>query len=128
MTLEELKVIENTNNELVTDSDLYNLNDRTLLYGYTCDRETLHVYLKDGGIHTVIYKLRGFNDGVADYDIREVNVKSNEDYVQSKRLYPNACDFEFCKLLKARGIYPSFTTFEDEWAKKDFYGTILDVK
>lgn len=128
MTLEELKVIENTNNELVTDSDLYNLNDRTLLYGYTCDRETLHVYLKDGGIHTVIYKLRGFNDGIADYDIREVNVKSNEDYVQSKRLYPNACDFEFCKLLKARGIYLSFTTFEDEWAKKDFYGTILDVK
>ena len=23
----------------------------------------------------------------------------------SKRLYPNACDFEFCKLLKARGDY-----------------------
>lgn len=23
------------------------LKDRTLLYGYTCDRKTFHVYLKD---------------------------------------------------------------------------------
>lgn len=27
--------------------DLDNKNDRTLLYGYTCDRDTFHVYIKD---------------------------------------------------------------------------------
>ena len=32
------------------------LKDRTLLYGYTCDRKTFHVYLKDKEIHTVCLK------------------------------------------------------------------------
>ena len=29
--------------------------NRTLLYGYTCERETFHVYIKDQKIYTVVY-------------------------------------------------------------------------
>lgn len=32
--------------KLITGDDLVNERDRTLLYGYTCDRKTFHVYLK----------------------------------------------------------------------------------
>lgn len=32
--------------KLITSDNLYNERDRTLLYGYTCDRKTFHVYLK----------------------------------------------------------------------------------
>ena len=39
---------------LITTQNLNNRQDRTLLYGYTCDRETWHVYLKKGNIHTVV--------------------------------------------------------------------------
>ena len=46
MTLRELKFLKNVNKiaELINAKDLLNTKDRTLLYGYTCTRETFHVY------------------------------------------------------------------------------------
>ena len=52
MTLRELKFLKNVNKiaELINAKDLLNTKDRTLLYGYTCTRETFHVYLKNNEI------------------------------------------------------------------------------
>lgn len=128
MTLEELEFVKNTDkiDELISVKDLLNTKDRTLLYGYTCARETFHVYLKNNEIHTVMYN----NDYSGDYkkpkDMRELTIKSNYDYVPDKRLYPEACDYEFCKLLKERGINLPFTTFNEERIFQDYYGLTLE--
>ena len=67
---------------ILTVDDLNNKQNRTLLYGYTCNRETWHVYLKDEVIYTVMY------GGYDNIDISEVYVKTNNDYIPNKRLYP----------------------------------------
>jgi hypothetical protein len=77
--------------------------DRTLLYGYDCDRRTWHVYQQHGWLHHVIYS--GSNrefDFIASADARGL--------VPNKRLYPEACDYDFCRELKRLDIHPTFTT------------------
>lgn len=94
------------------------LSDRTLLYGYTCDRDTWHVYIKDKKIHKVIYK---YKEKPVEYPI-----ESNYDYIPNKRLYPETCDFLFCKLLIKLGYDLPFTTWNNEREEKRYYGKILD--
>jgi len=84
-------------------------DDRTLIYGYDTDRRTHHVYLKDGQVHQVIYSPSGSN---ADKDIfhyavgDEIDIKT---VIPNKRLYPEACDFDYCMALKELGVQMSFT-------------------
>lgn len=104
---------------------LRNQEDRTLLYGYTCERLTWHVYLKDGVIHTITYNQTFENEGVNAHQITEIDIKDNKDYVPNKRVYPALCDFEFCMLLRQNGVDIPFTTYEEKPNKK-FYGVILD--
>lgn len=105
------------------------LKDRTLLYGYTCDRKTFHVYLKDQEIHTVIYDIVYEEKDPNPINMVEVHVKSNRDYIPDKRLYPETCDYLFCKLLKNVGVHLPFTTFNDDRPIQDFYGfTLQDMK
>lgn len=128
MTLKELEFLNSVDkaNELIGVSDLLNNKNRTLLYGYTCSRETFHVYLKNNEIHTVMYN----NDYSGNYtkpkDMRELAIKSNYDYVPDKRLYPETCDYEFCKLLKEKGINLPFTGFNEERSTQNFYGFTLE--
>lgn len=35
--------------------------DRTLLYGYDCDRATWHIYQKDGELHRAVYRPSDLN-------------------------------------------------------------------
>ena len=100
MKKEEFEKLELT--KVITASDLINKKDRTLLYGYTCTRETFHVYLKNMKIHVVIYQNYYVCEIVKLKNMREIIVKSNIDYIPDKRLYPEACDFEFCKLLEEK--------------------------
>lgn len=128
MTLKEIEFLEKVDqiDELINEKDLLNTKGRTLLYGYTCARETFHVYLKNNKIYTVMYN----NDYSGDYtkpkNMRELAIKSNYDYVPDKRLYPETCDYEFCKLLKKRGINLPFTTFNEERILQDYYGFTLE--
>lgn len=115
--LEKLKTEEKAN-IIITSDDLINQEDRTLLYGYTCERYTWHVYLMGGEIFTVVY----------DYgqEPREVAVSTNHDYVPDKRLHPERCDYEFCKLLKKMGVHLPFTTYSDyTFDDEQYYGEIL---
>lgn len=104
------------------------LKDRTLLYGYTCERKSFHVYMRKRVIHTVIYEST-YNDGVQiPIDMKEIEVKNNGDFIPDKRLYPELCDYTFCRILKAIGYELPFTTWmgmkEDQ--EKDFYGLTLE--
>lgn len=109
--------------QIIDGSMLKNQKDRTLLYGYTCDRLTWHVYIKDGVIHKVKY---GYGWCSNEYmPVTEFLVEYNAQYVPDKRLYPECCDLEFCELLEWRGVELPFTTFNFDREEKQFYGEIL---
>ena len=105
---------------LITAEDLDDKSPRTLLYGYTLDRLTWHVYISQKGeIETVIY-------GVDTSPVK-VPVTKNEHYVPNKRLYPARCDFYFCKKLAESGVYLPFTTFSEAPGLKGiYYGLTCD--
>ena len=133
MTKEDLKMLNNIDKikeRIINSEDLRPfLKDRTLLYGYTGDRKTFHVYLKNMEIHAVVYGVNynNFNNGKGSPEnMKERKIKYNEDYVLCKRLYPECCDYHFCKLLKNRGIELPFTSFEGDRPVEDFYGFIME--
>ena len=129
MTKEQFNVLTKPD-DLIIREHMYGTKDRTLLYGYTCDRETFHVYQKDYKIHVVIYKTKhSESDGVIKeipVNMREVQIKSNYDYVPDKRLYPETCDYLFSQRLKERGINLPFTFYNEDRPKQKFYGFTLD--
>lgn len=115
--LEMLNKVSKPADTVFTAEHLNDKADRTLLYGYTCDRATWHVYIKDGNIHTVMY--------FSDKDTQEIFVQYNHDFVPDKRLYPECCDFEFCALLIRDGCSLPFTGFQDRPGSKIFWGDTL---
>lgn len=94
--------------------------DRTLLYGYDCDRNTYHVYLKDDLVHLAVYK---YGDATVS---AITEFEQLRDLVPNKRLYPESCDYEFCKFLKEAGVYLSFTTHNSKRTPAQFYGRLAD--
>jgi len=102
--------------EVIQTRDLHNQVDRTLLYGYTTERDTWHVYLLNKEIFCVRYEYKK--------SPVKMIVVSDVDYIPNKRLYPSMCDYEFCKLLSDRGVSLPFTIFT-EVAEQTFYGDIL---
>lgn len=125
MTKEDYEKLERKREEIIGVEDLRDVQDRTLLYGYTCERETFHVYIKDKEIHVVVYKNEYSNDGITPKGMGEIKVSHNRDYIPDKRLYPEACDYDFCRLLKEAGIYLPFTGYQSDREKEDFYGFTL---
>lgn len=99
--------------------DLQNKTPRTLLYGYTVDRDTWHVYINyEGHIKTVKYA------GLAG-EVEQIHPRCNKQYVPNKRLYPAKCDYEFCKLLKEAGVHLPFTTFDKMHMPDTCHGRLL---
>jgi len=123
---EKLKLVDSKKETVITAKDLINQKDRTLLYGYTCSRETFHVYIKNFKIHTVVYQNDYTSDIVKPKNMREININDNFYYIPDKRLYPEACDFEFSKLLKEKDYSLPFTFFNEEREISDFYGFTLE--
>lgn len=105
---------------VAVDEIMYEDADRTLLWGYDCDRNSWHVYLKDREIHRVVYTYDGnILASDADWSLPV------EDLIPNKRLYPEACDAGFCALLRDKGACLPFTTFDDKRPARQFHGRIL---
>lgn len=107
--------------QLVGVDELQDKSDRTLIWGYTCDRDSFHVYLKDEKLFAVTYKFGG--------DILNLVEGTHIPAVSAlpdKRVYPEACDLEFCNLLLSKGAEPPFTTFNDERPYKQFHGKLVE--
>ena len=125
MTPEEYKIINSIGADVeppIKGSELKNQTPRTLLWGYNFERESWHVYLdSDGVIQRVIY---GFGDELLS-DKDEETLETSHDYPPPKRLYPEACDFEFCELLRRRGVSLCFTTWNEKREPKAFHGLMF---
>ncbi|MFI5748970.1 hypothetical protein ACIBBE_24250 [Streptomyces sp. NPDC051644] len=83
--------------------------DRTLTLGYTCDKDSWHVYLQGDQIHLLIYNavsrtlLR--HEARATWEIA--------DLVPDKRLYPESTNPAFARRLIDRGQRLRFTSFDE---------------
>jgi hypothetical protein len=95
-------------------------HERTLAYGWNLDTTgggTMHVYVKDGLIHSFLYKTHQVSSGVyATSNIRHISaeVMDVEDLRPTKRAYPERTDAHFAMLMKQRDAALSLTSFDDE--------------
>ncbi len=91
--------------------------ERTLIWGYTLERNSFHVYVANGMLHRVIYD---FKDNVID----SISGETLDTFLlkPSKRAYPEACELEFSLLMRLKGVELSFTTFNPERPASLFYG------
>ena len=128
MTLKELELLnslEHKQFETIKVEDLSNTEDRTLIYGYTCERKDFHVYIKDKKICVVIYRTT-YSPLRRPEQMQEIIPTIAREYVPDKRIYPAACDFEFCRLLQDRGVTLPFTSYDDRDTNKKFFGFTLE--
>jgi hypothetical protein len=96
-------------------------SDRTLLWGYTKSHNSFHVYLYNGVLYCYVYD---YQNNPVDIMVDEIPMR---DLFPDKRLYPEACDYEFCSLLKRYGVNLPFTTFRDNRPVEKYYGDIAST-
>lgn len=94
--------------------------DRTLLWGYTIERDSFHVYLKDKLIHIVTYDDKDrILKAESGFEVPVQAVKP------SKRAYPDGCDEQFCRLLIEKKQPISYTVFNERQAFQ-FHGALIE--
>lgn len=124
LTLDDVNEIRDLESEspTVSVSEMKDRRSRTLIYGYDCDRNTFHLYLEDEVFHAVVYDHK--NTLLSHTGGTTIPVSAT---VPNKRVYPETCDYEFCKLIEPRldNSIP-FTTYN---AKRDatrpFFGSVI---
>lgn len=126
MNHEQFKQLQAAPHEtnLLGIDDLANRTPRTLIFGYTVDRDTFHVYLgADGLIHILLYSElwapEDSNDDrprflILSHTVGENGgVTDNARFTPSKRIYPESCDLEFCQVLRRYSVNLPFTTYSE---------------
>lgn len=108
----------------ISVGDLHDTKDRTLLYGYTVERHTWHVFLYSREIHRYIYDEEMPDKPVFKLRDHAVTWRQASDLIPSSRAYPEACDYEFCSLLKKKGLFIPFTKFNPRRKPAKFHGLI----
>jgi hypothetical protein len=106
-------------------ADLTDRSDRTLIYGYCCNRLTFHVYLQGGRLIRYIY---GEDGTGARVEILNTELLPAQCYVPDKRVYPEASDAAYCRLLKAQGVEFTFTTFGDNRTPRQYHGELAVIE
>lgn len=104
--------------------------DRTLLWGFWCNRADHHLYLADGTFYLYIgagwdVRLDERHQKEQRFSFQQISLDTPM-LIPDKRLYPEACDFDFCQALIAAGANLPWTTFNEERqehrAREAFYG------
>jgi hypothetical protein len=103
-------------------TNLANQENRTLLWGYDSPRNSSHTYLEDGVIHHVLYDHR---DKLLFHTSSVEALFPLSTLIPDKRLYPEACDYEFTRILKERELSLPFTAFNYSRPTAAFYGKRL---
>jgi hypothetical protein len=97
--------------DILLGSMLANQTPRTLLWGYDLERNSWHVYLDEFGIINRVHY--AYLNHLISF-VQEHQVSENKGYAPTKRLYPEACDYEFSKMLLESNTYMPWTTFNPE--------------
>ena len=104
--------------------ELKNKSDRTLMYGYTCERNTFHLYIKNETFFCVVYDHD--KNFLSKFSTTAISVN---DCFPNKRVYPESCDYEFSMLLASKNARPAYLAFNPEREEKVknliFHGEII---
>jgi len=111
--------------------ELENLSDRTLLFGTWKNFDILinyHLYIDGEMFHLTISESKNNQrkDGeIKSFKFRDelINFIPNLNDLTFK---PECCDFEFCTLLKSKGIILNFDDFDNDKSTKKFYGVLYE--
>ena len=106
----------------ISVNQLKDRSDGTLLYGYDCNRNTYHMYLKNEEFNIFIYT----SEKVIFYNNYKDKLPIDQRLLPNKRLHPERCDYEICKLLKDEGIHLPFTKYNEEIVVKQYYGRVKE--
>lgn len=102
--------------------------ERTLLLGYTCDRDTWHVYFKDDLLHLHIYEQRATGPRLVEHFKQEAFPAT--ELIPDKRVYPEYTDFAFALYLRRHDIAVPYTRFDAfryaETRDRFFHGAVKD--
>lgn len=111
MNKDQMELLEKcaVRNPVIKVGMLEDWTPRTLMYGYTCERHTFHLYLDSSRkFQKVVYD----HDGILLEHFQGPAIEA-EQCVPDKRLYPENCDFEFSRLVKVAGVHLPFTTYDE---------------
>ena len=105
MNEQQLSQLEFYAPEIPTVSvDDFSDRNKTLLYGYDCDRNTLHVYIMDDEIHILWYRgseMLGYSKNTSFY---------LEELCPNKRAHPQHTDFTLAKMFRMAEVDCTYTT------------------
>ncbi len=103
--------------------------DRTLLFGYDHERVTWHLYIRNHDIFLHRYSpLQDTIDLINVSTTTRMRSVLQAAIIPNKRLYPEACDFEFCQWVKLQGLTLTFTTYGSLARSRNengYYGEII---
>lgn len=121
MTEAQMKLlIAITKKRKFVPSLLLNQKDRTLLWGYTTDRDSFHVYMKGGVVYRIIYSAQS-------QPYVERALEDPDLFVPNHRVYPDASDFEFCRLLLDLGVnHIPFLRYNSGREPTQYHGKIVE--
>lgn len=106
----------------ISAAQLTDQTPRTLVFGYTCDRETFHVYLDEAGeLVKVVYDM----DGIL-YTQTKGKSLPVADCKPNKRAYPEACDLDMSVLMHMCGCPLCFTAFNEQRTPGLWHGKRLE--
>jgi len=113
---------KSSNASSLSVGELAHSTNRTLIWGYTCERHSFHVYLEDAVLHRLIY----------DHDEQTIDhihggMLEISDLIPDKRVYPEASDFEFCNILTNKGFAIPFTSYNEDREPAQYYGKKVDT-
>lgn len=83
---------------------------RTLMFGYTTDRFTFHVYVANELLHKLIYD----SITLIPYLYESAERFSCGQVIPDKRAYPERCDFQFCRNILDLGFSIPFAMWNDD--------------
>lgn len=112
ITKEEFENKDQVQSNNAYSADIFkDKTDRTLMYGYDMDRNTVHIYLHEGIMCAIKYTYDG-------KILSEERGEFDEIYhvLPSKRAYPESTDKEFFEILKYRNEEVVYTTFDQKRA------------
>lgn len=122
MNKEEYSILNNEIKELITIKNLTNKEDRTLLYGNSHMNYVHHLYIKNQNIYMVYY-----HSSYIEAVYCDKYIQSNDAYIRNfVKLYPECCDYEFCKLLLNKGLSLPFRIWDYRVKTNLYWGRILE--
>ena len=127
--LQTIKLVQQRDHRpKVTAAQFASGGDRTLIYGYTAERDTFHVYVQDGRLHRFVY--RQYVDAFIVVSYESAQSMHGTNMVPGKAIYWRRSDFDAVWFLAVLDVYMHFKesgpAVIERTEKPQFEGVVYD--